>query len=61
MNVKELRLLLECMPPDFEVAFLCPDGFLDSIEGVYDIEYDEKRVEFLNYCVREKRATSQMG
>lgn len=53
MTVKELIIYLKQFPEDFEVTYLCPDGFEDSVEEAVMIRYKDKDyLQFLSYIHR---------
>jgi hypothetical protein len=55
VTVRELKLLLESFPEDYDLEFLCPDGYTDDITEVVAIDNSERSVTFLSYIQREHR------
>lgn len=51
MKVRDFRHLFNNLPDDFEVEFLCPDGWADDFDK-FRVKEAEKLVEFLSYCAR---------
>lgn len=53
MTTKDLYCEMALLPSDYEVTFLCPDGFEDFLEE-YTIDHENKRVMFTSYIYRGK-------
>jgi hypothetical protein len=52
MTIKSMKALLETLDENLNIRFLCPDGFADDIEAVY--EQGDGELIFVSYIHRNK-------